>query len=178
MANLSTVVSFDGTDGTVFQLTDTGFVTCFCPGTHILTDRGEIAVETLAIGDTVITASGDPAPVRWISYYHVELDRHALLLAEGAPAESFLDADCRSQFHNATEFTALYPDAPPMTPLQPRLEDWFALQMIQERLATRAGVTAPVEPAGRLHGVVDLATPRPDRRLGDRRRQPGPAGRA
>ncbi len=36
--------------------------TCYLHGTHILTDRGEIAVEKLAIGDRVITRSGRQSP--------------------------------------------------------------------------------------------------------------------
>ena len=39
---------------------------CFCRGTLILTDRGQVAVEVLAIGDRVITLGGSPQPVRWI----------------------------------------------------------------------------------------------------------------
>jgi hypothetical protein len=43
-------------------------------------------------------------------YYHVELDEHALLLAEGAPCESFVDNVDRLGFDNWDEFLALYPN--------------------------------------------------------------------
>ncbi len=39
---------------------------CYCPGTLILTDRGNVPVGALAINDTVITASGGARPIRWI----------------------------------------------------------------------------------------------------------------
>ena len=39
---------------------------CYCRGTLILTDRGEVAAETLAIGDHVVTASGAVRPIKWI----------------------------------------------------------------------------------------------------------------
>jgi autotransporter-associated beta strand protein len=53
-------LSDDGSGGTNLQ------VACYCEGTLILTDRGECPVETLAIGDTVVTAAGQHRPVRWI----------------------------------------------------------------------------------------------------------------
>jgi len=40
------------------------------------------------------------------TYYHVELDSHELLLAEGVEAESFVDNVDRMHFHNWDERTA------------------------------------------------------------------------
>lgn len=56
--------------GTVVQ-TDVGLVTvhtipCFVAGTRIRTPDGEVAVETLAPGDLVLTQDDGPQPVRWI----------------------------------------------------------------------------------------------------------------
>ncbi|GGC37398.1 hypothetical protein GCM10011504_14730 [Siccirubricoccus deserti] len=39
---------------------------CFMPGTLIRTPAGEAAVESLAIGDLVLTAAGETRPIRWI----------------------------------------------------------------------------------------------------------------
>ena len=41
-------------------------IICFSAGTHIQTPFGDRRVETLAIGDHVITRDGGPEPIRWI----------------------------------------------------------------------------------------------------------------
>jgi hypothetical protein len=44
------------------------------------------------------------------TYFHVELDDHALILAEGVPAETFVDNVTRRRFDNYAEYEALYGD--------------------------------------------------------------------
>jgi hypothetical protein len=41
-------------------------VACYCLGTRILTDRGEVEVEDLSIGDHVVTRNNGLQPIRWI----------------------------------------------------------------------------------------------------------------
>jgi hypothetical protein len=49
-------------------------------------------------------------PCDRVTYYHVELPRHDLLLAEGVAAESYLDTGNRAAFENADRPLALHPD--------------------------------------------------------------------
>jgi hypothetical protein len=51
-----------------------------------------------------------PVAVQSVMYLHVELDRHDVLLAEGLPAESFLDTGNRGAFENGGTVAALHPD--------------------------------------------------------------------
>jgi hypothetical protein len=45
-----------------------------------------------------------------VTYYHVELPRHDVILAEGLPAESYLDIDDRSNFDNGGAVVRMHPD--------------------------------------------------------------------
>jgi len=45
-----------------------------------------------------------------ITYVHIELTRHDVLLADGLPAESYLDAGARSAFENGGPAVDLHPD--------------------------------------------------------------------
>ncbi|MCT8160351.1 Hint domain-containing protein [Pseudoruegeria sp. SHC-113] len=49
-----------------------GVVVCFVEGTHILTPDGPVAVETLAIGDRVVTRDHGVQKVRWVGSSPVE----------------------------------------------------------------------------------------------------------
>jgi hypothetical protein len=64
-----------------------------------------IPVKHLADGAAIA-----PEPCAEITYYHVELPRHDVLLADGLPAESYLAADNRDSFDNGGATIRLHPD--------------------------------------------------------------------
>ncbi len=47
---------------------------CFLSGTRLLTPAGEVPIETLAIGDLLVTHDGEERPIRWIGYRSVRRD--------------------------------------------------------------------------------------------------------
>ncbi|MCF3973044.1 Hint domain-containing protein [Paracoccus salsus] len=53
--------------GTNARLNRNGAVICFAAGTAIATSTGEVAVETLRVGDLVVTRDRGLQPVRWIA---------------------------------------------------------------------------------------------------------------
>ncbi|WP_323769906.1 Hint domain-containing protein [Antarctobacter sp.] len=165
--------------GVVNASSDPSYTYCFAAGTLIATPTGDIPVETLTIGDTVLTAAARPVPVRWIgrqtlrslfsgpgkqlvriragalgdglpysdltvtadhgmildghvinasalingttidfaplaeledsfTVYHVETEAHDVILANGAPSETFIDYRDRRAFDNFNEYLDLY----------------------------------------------------------------------
>ncbi|MBV9860385.1 MAG: Hint domain-containing protein, partial [Alphaproteobacteria bacterium] len=185
-------------------------IPCFCTGTMILTPSGEVPVESLRVGDPVVTWNGAARPITWIGqgrtlvtaknriyaapvilrrdalapgvphrdlrvtaghgicldgvlipagllvngrtilrderdqvveFYHVELADQDILLADGAPAESYRDDNNRGAFeepvfHNATgpAFAGIG-----AAPYAPALSDGPQVQHAWRRLAERAG---------------------------------------
>lgn len=82
---------------------------------------------------------------RIVRYFHVELDEHDVLFANGAPAESWLDCGNRDQFANSGLVVALHPDfAATARPgaCAERVACGPALDRIRLRLAD-AGAAAP-----------------------------------
>ena len=49
---------------------------CFAAGTRILTATGEKTVETLAVGEQVVTLSGRLRAIRWIGWRSIEVSQH------------------------------------------------------------------------------------------------------
>jgi hypothetical protein len=101
-----------------------------------------------------------------LEYFHIELDTHDVIIAEGALSETFIDDDSRGMFHNAREYAALYPDDAAL-PLvgrycAPRLAEGADVEAVRRRLALRAGVRhiAGASATGKLQGYVDEVNPR------------------
>ncbi len=87
---------------------------------HMLYLNGTLLpVSNLINGQTI--AAVDP-PTNRLEYFHVELDRHEVLLADSAPCESLLaSAESRRQFDNYDEYVARFGHVapPPMAPCAP-----------------------------------------------------------
>lgn len=165
---------------TPLNVDDSGsFAVCFASGTMIATAEGETAVEALAIGDMIRTASGGRVPVTWVgrqtlckrfsgprmqpvrfragalgnglphddltvtadhgmvidgyvinasalvngqtvefvplaeledsfTVYHIETEAHDVILANGAPSETFIDVASRRNFDNYKDYLDRY----------------------------------------------------------------------
>jgi Hint domain len=65
-----------------------------------------VPIRRLINGATIVGEYG----LSSVTYYHVELERHALLLANGLEAESYLDTGNRAIFENAGLALLLHPD--------------------------------------------------------------------
>ena len=77
-----------------------------------------------------------------MTYFHIELETHDTLLAEGVPAETYLDTGNRTTFENA-KITSLHPrfvTGPTTTgTCHPLVTSPDIVMPIWERIATRAG---------------------------------------
>jgi hypothetical protein len=64
-----------------------------------------IPIKYLLNGDTV-----DRVPVREVSYFHIELEQHDIVLADGLPVESYLETGSRTAFANGGGAIQLHPN--------------------------------------------------------------------
>jgi hypothetical protein len=74
------------------------------PDHALFIDGALIPVRHLVNGTTIAELAGDCT-----TYCHVELESHAVLLAEGLPAESYLDTGNRAAFDTVRKLTPAYP---------------------------------------------------------------------
>jgi Hint domain len=89
---------------------------------RIFFNEALIPVKHLINGTSVV--QGAPSDMSAIEYYHIDLDTHEVLYAEGALVESFFDGDSdREYFSNFVEYERLYgaERQPKMTPFAPIL---------------------------------------------------------
>ena len=95
-----------------------------------------------------------------VEYFHIELDTHDVIIAEGALSESYIDDDSRGIFHNADEYRALYPET--VTGIAqycaPRLEDGYEVEAVRQRIALRAGLVLAEKRIGHLRGHLNRVT--------------------
>jgi hypothetical protein len=77
-----------------------------------------------------------------ITYYHIEMEHHRTVFANGAEAETFIDRTSRQMFDNADEYYRLYPPDTMANHVlcAPRLEFGPELERLRRKVALRAGV--------------------------------------
>jgi hypothetical protein len=132
------------------------------PGHALAIDGVLVQAEHLINGATI----AQPETADEVEYFHIELEAHDIIFADGAPAETYVECDNRGQFHNAGEFAALYPEdrRPGWQYCAPLLE-WYSAELT----AIRAALFERAEALGRaldsdpdLHLVVDGRVVRPE----------------
>jgi hypothetical protein len=75
------------------------------PDHAVFVDDVLIPIKHLINGETIVQEEAGE-----VTYYHIELGEHDVLLAEGMPAESYLEDGARAAFDNAGEALAPQPD--------------------------------------------------------------------
>jgi len=115
------------------------------PDHALLLDGMLVPAKVLVNGSTI--AACDVESVR---YFHVELETHAALLADGAPAESYLETGNRDAFQGGSGATILHPDLAQIVRevagFAPFVETGAALEALRARLLERSGQTLTQEP--------------------------------
>jgi hypothetical protein len=84
---------------------------------HGMLVGGVICHAGALINGTTITPVPRSELSQGVTVYHIETDKHEIILANGAPAETFIDNVSRRAFDNFAEFEALYGEVPEMEEL-------------------------------------------------------------
>ena len=84
------------------------------PGHSMLLDGNLVIAGAMVNGRSIVRWEQCPGV---FAYYHVELEEHAVIFAEGAATETYCDNVPRDVFDNGREYKALYPNAQPIKQL-------------------------------------------------------------
>lgn len=108
------------------------------PDHALLVDGTLVNAGALVNGTTIVRETGLP---RNFVYYHIETDEHALIMAEGVPAETFINHVDRMAFDNWMEHAEIFGDAPEKPEMAyPRVKSTRQLpHAIRQRLMAYAG---------------------------------------
>jgi Hint domain len=137
----------------------------YVSGNHAVYVDGMLIPASSLVNGSTITVSEN---VRDVVYYHVELCRHALVVAEGAPAESYLErSNNRAFFANAEGPVDLRAQLPESAPgLELAVGSWTPprwliravkaanLKSFAERVAMSLGLTVHTGTKGQLAPTV------------------------
>jgi hypothetical protein len=105
------------------------------PGHAIYVDGALVHAGRLVNGVSII----QPMQVVRVDYYHIEMETHEVIFAEGCAAETFLDEHFRGLFQNAAEFGTRYPgQSAPARLCLARLDAGRGLAARRRRIAARA----------------------------------------
>ena len=75
ITNTATATDSDGSPPQSVSANETP-APCYAAGALIRTARGDVAVENLAVGELVLTASGERRPILWLGHRRVDCRRH------------------------------------------------------------------------------------------------------
>ena len=109
---------------------------CVSPQHALLIDGSLIPASALVNGVSIRQDTGVDA----VSYFHLQFDSHAVIFAEGAAAESFVDDYSRAMFDNVADYAARFPLAirEPARFCAPRIEKGVELEIVRRRLTQRS----------------------------------------
>jgi len=78
------------------------------PGHNVASEGALMPISALVNGVSIAQVKQEQ-----VEYWHVELDAHDIILAEGLPAESYLDCGARTGFADGGAFIEAHPDFQP-----------------------------------------------------------------
>jgi hypothetical protein len=103
-----------------------------------------------------------PADTNTVEYFHIELETHDVIIAEGSLSETFIDDNSRGMFHNAHEYPLLYAEErqAPVRYYAPRCDSGYEVEAARRQIEECAGLCplTEAERPSKLRGHIDLVT--------------------